>query len=583
MKAEQAARKSHRCSSSLRVFCLVLAGSVLAPGPALAGAKNKPASTPAKNSPAEKPLTGLGKSGDGDKVHVVNERLAEKWKANKLTPSARASDHEFIRRAYLDIIGRIAKPEEIGKFLKNPESTRRAQLIEQLLDSEEYARNWARIWTVWLVTRSGATTRGGEIYHEQMQTWLEEQFAKKNASFKTLVIDLLTATGKTNENGAVNYILANLGEPSPPSKQMEEGKFTMVPLTARTTRLFLGLQTQCAQCHEDKLHKQWEQRHFWSVNAFFRQVDTPRGRPDANNRMAMARVLEVTENPQLNPEGIILYEERNGVLRSTRAVFLDGAKPNGGGTRRQELARFVTESPYFAKAYVNRMWAHFFGRGFTNPVDDFSPENEPSHPQLLDELASAFVHYGYDPRRLIRWMCNSEAYNLSSVANRTNDKPTAEPFFSRMLLKSFTPEQLFESLIVATQAEMFESKEDRKRLRQQWMQNLTANFGDDEGNEVTFNGTVVQALMMMNGRDINSAISSTKKGTVALAVATKRSPKAMLDYLYLAALNRLPTSSESGRILQVSRTAPVKSRDGLGFWQDVFWALLNSNEFILNH
>ena len=139
------------------------------------------------------------------------------------------------------------------------------------------------------------------------------------------------------------------------------------------------------------------------------------------------------------------------------------------------------------------MWLHFFGRSFTNPVDDFGEHNEPSVPELLDELSSEFVHYGYDSKRLIRWICNSDAYNLSTVANKSNEKSDVEPLFGRMLLKALTPEQLFESLIVATQAEMFESKDNRKKLREKWMKDLTANFGDDEGNEVTFNGTVVQA------------------------------------------------------------------------------------------
>src|SRR5262249_29778593 len=149
------------------------------------------------------------------------------------------------------------------------------------------------------------------------------------------------------------------------------------------------------------------------------------------------------------------------------------------------------------------------------------------------------------------------AYNLSSVANKTNEKAETEPFFSRMLLKAMSPEQLFESLIVATQAEMFESKDNRKKIREQWMKNLTANFGDDEGNEVTFNGTVVQALMMMNGDDINKAISSKEKGTVALAVATKHSTGAVLDYLYKAALNRPPTAREAAKILEIRVKAPV--------------------------
>jgi hypothetical protein len=562
-----------------------VAGALLACSlllPAQAADKNPRSvarATPTKKAPA---TTGLGAE-DLEQVRSINEKLGARWHAQKITPSPHATDFEFIRRVTLDLIGRIAKPDEIARFLADPPATRRAQLVERLLKSEEYSRNWANIWTVWLLTRTGADEAGEEgKHHEEMRQWLERQFAREGMSYKELVRELLTASGKSNENGAVNYFLAHLGEQNPPGKATEEGKFSMVPVTSRTSRLFLGLQIQCAQCH-DHPNKVWKQKDFWSLNVFFRQVDAPRGLRSANRR-TRAEDLELKDNPNLNPEAVVLYEQRSGPVQATKAAFLDHRRPDfRDASRRQELAHFITDSPYFAKAYVNRMWAHFFGRGFTNPVDDFGPDNEVSHPELLDGLAASFAHYGYDPRRLVRWICNSEAYGLSSVANRSNEKPEAEAFFSRMLLKGMTPEQLFESLIVATQAEMFESNENRRKLRREWMKKLTANFGDDEGNEVTFNGTVVQALLMMNGGDLNGAVSSREKGTVPLAIVTKKTPHGILDHLYRAALNRPPTGAEEARILAVYRSAPVGNRDLVSFWQDVFWALLNSSEFILNH
>jgi hypothetical protein len=399
------------------------------------------------------------------------------------------------------------------------------------------------------------------------------------------VTDVLTATGKTSENGAVNYVLSHLGEPNPEDRKENEGKYNVVPLTSRTTRLFLGVQIQCAQCHPHPFNKEWNQTHFWGMNAFFRQVDTPRGRyMPATKRPAMSTDLELVDNTSFNPDARVIYEQRNGVVLPAKAMFLDGTRiPEGAINRRQELARLITNDKNFARAYVNRMWAHFFGRGFTTPIDDFGAENEPSHPELLDELASDFAHYGYDPRRLIRCICNSEPYQLSSVANRSNEKLEAEAFFSRMLLKAMSPEELFESLIVATRAEMFESTENRQKLRAAWLKDLATSFGDDEGNEVTFNGTVVQALLMMNGTNLNHAISSKEKGTVFWAVGNKSSPKAILEHLYLASLNRPPSARESAKMMQIYEAAPVKSKDTLSFWQDAFWALLNSNEFILNH
>jgi hypothetical protein len=294
-----------------------------------------------------------------------------------------------------------------------------------------------------------------------------------------------------------------------------------------------------------------------------------------------AAVLELVDDTSLNPDGSVFFEKRNGGLLLTKPMFLDGTKlPKEGATRRQELARLITSSEYFPRAIVNRMWAHFLGRGFTNPVDDFGEHNPPSHPELLEKLAKEFVHYGYDLKRLTRWICLSEVYQLSSQANPSNEKADAEPFFGRMLLKAMSPEQLFESLMTATQAEAAETKEGKKKLREEWMKNLIVNFGDDEGNEVTFNGTVVQALMMMNGKEINDAVTGKEKGTVAAALK-KSSPSATMNHLFLAALNRPAKPHEQTKILAAMRG--VKDKDYKAPWQDLFWALLNSNEFLLNH
>jgi hypothetical protein len=560
-----------------------------------AAAKDPPRSPAAKSAETARPALAQASSDLREVVPLINEHLKEQWKANKITPSARCSDHEFIRRASLDIIGRIARPEEIRRFLADPADTRRALLINRLLGDEdarlkakyadEYARNWAGIWTVLLLTRSGATDQARGVYHQQMKDWLREQFLD-NKSHKDVVSDLLTATGKTNDNRAVNFILTHLGEPIKQDRQGEEGQFEMVPVTSRTTRLFLGLQTQCTQCHDHPFNPEWKQKHFWGINAFFRQVQREGQPPPVNNRQALPTVLTLKDNPNLNRDGMVFYEQRNGALLSTRPVFLDGSKPENLASvnRRQELALLITRSEFFSKAYVNRLWGHFLGRGFTNPVDDFGEHNPPSNPELLDEVAKKFTAYGYDTKRLIRWICNSEAYQLSSVANKSNEKAEAEPFFSRMLLKAMSPEQLFDSLMVATLADVGMSREERNALHDSWTKNLIVNFGDDEGNEVTFNGTVVQALLMMNGQEINKAISSKERGTVAFAVKRHGGGVRCLEDLYLAALNRPPTSTESSKILRILGTAPVgRPRDVLAQWQDVFWALLNSNEFILNH
>jgi hypothetical protein len=529
-------------------------------------------------------------------VAYINEAIKKAWDENKIKPSERCGDYEFIRRASLDIIGRIATVAEVHQYISDPPERRRALLIERLLKSPDYKTNWSNMWTVLLLTRRGVS----KVYQDQMRDWLEEKLGASDAAWDKIVTEILTASGTTNDNNAVNFILAHLGE-GIKGDRSELGAFDMVPVTSRTTRLFLGLRTQCVQCHDHPFNGDWKQEHFWGINAFFRQVQAPKGRPGMmvkKQKGVKDQQFSLDDNKDFNSRGIVPYERRSGVLLYTDPTFLDGKKmpKKGFNSRRAALADFITKSPYFARAMVNRMWGHFFGKSFTkDAVDDFGDHNPASHPELLDRLAEDWAtKYQHNPRDLIRWICNSRAYGLSSIANKSNDKPEDEAFFARMLLKAMTPEQLFDSLMTATQAKVGQSKASKTKLREQWLAKLVLNFGDDEGTETSFNGTVVQALLLMNGQDINDAIMDKDIGTVALvlkrrAYSANAARGAMTD-LYLAALNRPPSQAEFAKILNPRMYVLPQSgpqRDPAAFWtgfyQDLFWAILNSNEFILNH
>lgn len=541
-------------------------------------------------------------------VNYINEELERLWRDNNVIPSDRCSDYTFIRRASLDIIGRIAKVEEIHRFMSDPPETRRSMLIERLLKSDEYAKNFANVWTTLLMTRGTP-----KQYREQMNQYLLNKFMSEDCDWSKVANELVTATGVSDKNGAVNFVLAHLGEKVPQNDQPENGRFDMVPVTSRTTKLFLGLQTQCTQCHDHPFWPDvWQQKHFWGVNAFFRQVDAPQGGiptvAGQKKKKGFTGQKELKDNPGLNKRGIIPYERRSGTLFYTRARFLDGSKvPQGTKkTRRQVFADFIVDSPYFSKAFVNRMWGHFMGISFTkNHVADFGNHNPVVTPKLregeskdwlLGRLGKDWTKHKYNPRDLIRWICNSKAYSLSSVANKSNGTRDAEPFFARMMLKAMTPEQLFESLMVATQYQGASNSDERKKLKEQFLNRLVVNFGDDEGNEQTFNGTVVQALLLMNGQDINKAIMDEKNGTVSNVLKQVRSRadaiKAM-NFLYLSALNRPVTGKEVQKILNpkmimLPRVRPPNNpTETMQFWtafyQDLYWAILNSGEFFLNH
>ena len=279
---------------------------------------------------------------------------------------------------------------------------------------------------------------------------------------------------------------------------------------------------------------------------------------------------------------------------------------------------------------MNRIWAHFFGRGMNElpAADDFGGHNKVVHPDLLNRLAEEFVKYEYDPKKLIEWICNSDAYSLSYQANGLpegkggNAKDEAAPYFTRMSLKSMSPEVLFESLEVATRLDMAPDKDAKKAKKDAWMAKLSRNFGDDEGNEVTFNGTIIQALLMMNGPELNAEVSRTD-GTSAVDKAMKKhrtatgySESGIINELYLMALARKPSSQptiylpikdpKTGKERVDAKgkpivTGPISEASFLGnqitdlkrrnpnaqqykaFFEDVFWSLLNTSEFILNH
>lgn len=537
---------------------------------------------------------------DWKTIGFINEQIDKGWKDNKIQPSVFASDYEWIRRVFIDMIGRvptalpspnvtakedpIAAKGELPYFLDVTANKRRSAVIRYLLNHPDYAKHWANIWTVWLITR---TTQPG-IDRQNLHSWLERQFGE-NRRYDEIVTDLLTATGKADDKvdkkaPATNFLLSHFGEVVPPDRRGRDGQFEMIPATSRVTRLFLGIQTQCTQCHDHPFIDDRKQGQFWGVNVFLRQAERePATIMVQNNRMMALRHYELRDNLSANPENGIFYERRNGLLLRTSAMWLDSQKPtlSRNMSRRQELSRLLINDEFFAKEIVNRMWAHFFGRGFTNPIDDFGEHNQPSHPELLNRLAQDFITSGYDLQRLITWITSSKPYHLTSVANNTNWKSDAEPYFARMQLKAMSPEVLVDSIFTATSATLLKiSPESRRKMEQEWLRDFTVNFGDDEGNEATFNGTVVQALLLMNGNKLNEAVNNSMP--VKRAIGSNKP----LEVLYLTALSRIPTSKEKEAFNHATQTPPyanIYMKDPEKLCCDVLWALFNSNEFILNH
>lgn len=508
-----------------------------------------------------------------EQVNFINEKVRQGWIENNIEPSAVAEDGEWLRRVYLDIAGHVPPVEDVDAFIADKDKSKRAKMIDKLLDDPAYVRNWTTSWTNLLIGRgNGNANMGGPQRRAALQKFLREAFAK-NRPWNDVVTDLISAEGNYQENGAVNFLMAHLND-------------GQIPATAITAKLFLGLQVQCTQCHNHPFNT-WKQNQFWEYNSIFKQCreNVVQKYDEKTGRM----VFDYAELVHQDFEGPVYFEPRNGLMKVAYPRYEEHEIDAGAGTnRRKEFAKLITtgEKTQVADAMVNRMWGHFFGYGFTKPVDDMGPHNAASHPELLEKLGVDFVKSKYDLKQLIRWICNSEAYNLTSKMTPKNeiDNPAngERPKFTHMYVKSLSAEQLYDSLIIATNAHKSgrSNWEQAEQQRRMWMQQFVLAFGTDENDEATtFNGTIPQALMMMNGELVQNAISTSKGSYLNTVLSDKGNEQAKLKELYMSTLSRTPTSRE----IAAAKGLIKKAKTPIEGYQDLFWALLNSNEFIFNH
>jgi len=511
-------------------------------------------------------------------VEFIDEQISASWTVAGVDSSPTADDSEWVRRVYLDVTGRIPSADAVDRFLKDRRPNKRALLVEELLDDSAYVANWTTIWTNLLIGRADVSEN---VNRPALQRFLRRSFAR-NRPWSEVVYDLVSAEGDNEENGATNFLLAHLNNEA-------------VPATAVTARLFLGMQVQCTQCHRHPFND-WKQSQFWELNSCFQQTEVVHQRVVDPKTGRAKRATQLVSKPLAGP---IFYENRQQVMRTAMPKVLGVSIDPGAETnRREELARLVVEGSQsqVARAMVNRMWQHFFGHAFTRPVDDMGPHSPVTHPALLDRLTGDFVASGYDVKQLIRWICNSQPYQLSSRYGETNiaDDPAAgaAPLFSRMYVKSMTVEQLYDSMLAATRLD--ESRGNRwdeteQQRRQEWLLQFVVTYDTEENNETTtFDGTLPQALMMMNGQLVQQALSAEGDTYLKRVVTSRDSETEKIRKLFLAALSRYPTPKELGAFRKLLREQTAASGGNrqqaqAEALQDLFWAFLNSSEFILVH
>ncbi len=527
------------------------------------------------------------RSAEIEQVYEIDRMIESMWRAYELEPATAAKNYEWCRRVYLDVLGRIPSVDELRAFTGDKSKRKKEKLIDRLLNDEEYteefARNWTTLWSNLLIGRTGGNDNNSMINRAGMQKYLRDSFAR-NKPYDRMVYELVTATGSTdpeNENfdGATNFLIDKVNA--------DNG----AQATAATSRIFLGLQVQCTQCHNHPFNE-WKQQKYWEMNAFFRQTRARGGRRAVQMGQA-SELMDVNYQGESNliDEADLFYELRNGLVKVAYPVFVDGTSIEKHGAvsnvnRRQELAKLMLQSDYLDQAIVNRMWGHFLGYGFTKPVDDLGPHNPPSHPELLDYLSQEFRAADYDLRQLIKWIVLSRPYSLSSRisdGNKSDDPLAGEiPRFSRFYLRQMQAEQLYESLLIATMAHKSAgSYEEQERRKNMWLQQFTRAFGTDEGDETTsFNGTIPQVLMMFNGDLIRQATDSRSGGFLDWLFGQNMSGREKIDYLFLAGLSRPATNQE---MTMAQQFLAARDGDPVAALQDVWWVVLNSNEFIFNH
>jgi Protein of unknown function (DUF1553)/Protein of unknown function (DUF1549) len=487
----------------------------------------------------------------------IDQLIEAAWKKD-VKPAPLADDAEFLRRAYLDLAGRIPAYREAESFLADKSPDKRRHLVEKLLDGPGYIYHFSNVWRALLLPQ--ANSPQVQPYVGEFEAWLGKVLMR-DVPYNEMVRELLTSQTGFRRRGSQRYDQDN---PSPIAFY-QANELKPENLAASTSRLFLGVKLECAQCH-DHPRASWTRQQFWEYAAFFSGV-SPKG---AMLQSPGRRVVQIP-----------------GTDRLVEARFLDGSEPRwqADSQARVALADWITRpsNPYFARAAVNRLWSHFFGVGLVEPVDDMSDENRPSHPELLDELANQFIARGYDLKYLIRAITLTRAYQRASALSDPSQK---DPHvYARMAARGLTPEQLFDSLIEATGLKepkvggMAPPGMPPNTLRSQFL----AKFSGQE-RPIDAQTSILQALSLMNGTltgEITNPQNSINLSAVLLSPGCS-SPTERIEALFLLTLSRKPRPEEAARLAKyVAGGGPAHEPNQA--LADVFWALLNSGEFMTNH
>ncbi len=486
--------------------------------------------------------------------NYVDQQVHAKLKKLRIQPSEICSDEVFIRRVSVDICGLLPTPEEIHNFVADNNPNKRSLLIDELLERKEFVEIWVMKWSELLQIRSSlqVSYKAALLYYN----WLQERIAN-NMPMDQLIQELLACEGGNFSNPATNYY---------------QSERDTLKISENVAQVFLGMRLQCAQCHNHPFDR-WTMDDYYSFAAFFTQV----GRKAADD-----------------PREQIVFNSASGEVRhpvtgqNMPPKFLGGDHPDvRGKDRRAVVAAWIgsKDNPYFARNLANIVWSHFFGRGIVDEVDDVRISNPPSNEELLDALGARFAEYDFDLKQLVRDICNSRTYQLSTQANQSNESDLTN--FSRAQLRRIRAEILLDIISQITETQnKFPGLPIGARAVQIADGNTSNYFLTTFGRaqrtsvcscEVVMEPNLSQALHLINGDSVHEKIK--QGGVVARLLEQGKSAEEIITFLYIRCLGREPMESEWEQLKQeLASESELKV-----VLEDIFWALLNSREFVFNH
>lgn len=514
---------------------------------------------------------------------IIDRHVESAWAANGIEPADRSTDAEFLRRVYLDLLGTIPTYDEAVAFLNDSDVDKRENLVARLLSHERFGVHQSDVWDMVYFGRNppGYGTRDRDGF----KNWLRDQF-NENIPYNQWAGEILRADGNTVEDGAPMFFVQYKNAPE--------------DATQAVTQKFLGVQLQCARCH-DHPFDDWSQLDFYGMAAFVARLQVvdvgKKGKvtayaigeknlgdvlftgpasqqePGKKGEPVKPKFLagEEISEPQL-PEDF--KEDRN---------FPNGkVPPEPKFSRKDRLADWITDSenPYFARAVANRIWAQFMGKGIVQPVDNLSPNNPPSHPELLEQLTVAMVEHDFDLKWFIGELVNSKTYQLSAAGSGDEAQPQ---WYERARYRPLSAEELLESWITASGYDQVmeaqgEKPESRFRIRGITWDYLLRAFGEPNDGAGNFQGGIGEHLYLNNGQ-VRQLISQSKGGLHDLLATSELPWEDRVQRMFLQVLSRKPTPAETDRFV----TFLSDPDDLRGRLHDAIWTLMTCSEFRFNH